>query len=142
MKTPQTPLHPDHVRRLRRVSRLARLMDTAIRIPGTGIRFGGDSVLGLIPGIGDLAGGAIGLYIVNEARQLGLPTSKIVKMLSNLGLDVVIGAVPLAGDVADVFFKAHRRNLNIILEHFGEADTDFGEKMRERPMKDITPKRR
>ncbi|MEH6718299.1 MAG: DUF4112 domain-containing protein [Aurantimonas endophytica] len=142
MKTPQTPLHPDHVRRLRRVSRLARLMDTAIRIPGTGIRFGGDSVLGLIPGIGDLAGGAIGLYIVNEARQLGLPTSKIVKMLGNLGLDVVIGAVPLAGDVADVFFKAHRRNLNIILEHFGEADTDFGEKMRERPMKDTTPKRR
>lgn len=142
MKRPQTPLHPDHVRRLRRVSRLARLMDTAIRIPGTGIRFGGDSVLGLIPGIGDVAGGAIGLYIVNEARQLGLPTSKIVKMLGNLGLDVVIGAVPLAGDVADVFFKAHRRNLNIILEHFGEANTDLGETMRERPMKDITPKRR
>ncbi|UIJ73045.1 DUF4112 domain-containing protein [Aurantimonas sp. HBX-1] len=142
MKNPQTPLHPDHVRRLRRVSRLARLMDTAIRIPGTSIRFGGDSVLGLIPGVGDVAGGAVGLYIVNEARRLGLPTSKIVKMLGNLGLDVVVGAVPLAGDVADLFFKAHRRNLNIILEHFGEADTELGETMRERPMKDVTPKRR
>ena len=142
MNGPQTSLHPEQIQRLRRVSRLARLMDTAIRIPGTSIRFGGDQIIGLVPGFGDLAGGAIGLYIVNEARKLGLPRRKIMRMVSNLGFDVVLGSVPLAGDVADVFFKAHRRNLNIILEHFGEADTDFGDKMRERPMKDVTPKRR
>ncbi|RYE78399.1 MAG: DUF4112 domain-containing protein, partial [Hyphomicrobiales bacterium] len=58
--------YAERLRRLKRISRLARLMDTAIAIPGTGIRFGADSVIGIVPGIGDAAGGLIGLYMVNE----------------------------------------------------------------------------
>ncbi|MEF2552682.1 DUF4112 domain-containing protein [Aurantimonas sp. A2-1-M11] len=134
-------LHAEHQRRLKRISRVARLMDTAIRIPGTGIRFGGDSVLGLIPGVGDAAGSLIGVYIINEARRLGLPRHKLAKMVGNLGVDFAVGVVPLLGDVFDVFFKAHRRNLDIVLEHFGEDDTAFGDALRDPPMKDITPKR-
>ena len=141
MNAADPSLHADHQRRLTRISRVARLMDTAIRIPGTGIRFGGDSVLGLIPGVGDAAGSLVGIYILNEARRLGVPKHKLVKMAGNLGVDFAVGAVPLLGDVFDVFYKAHRRNLDIVLDHFGEAGTAYGEALRDPPMKDITPKR-
>jgi hypothetical protein len=112
---------PDQRERLRRIRRLhgiARLMDTAIRIPGTGVRFGADSVFGLIPVIGDVGGALVGLYIVNEARRMGVPPARLVQMIGNLAVDSVIGSVPVAGDLFDVFFKSHRRNLDIILDHF------------------------
>ncbi|MGK9055452.1 DUF4112 domain-containing protein [Xaviernesmea oryzae] len=109
----------EHLRRLRRLGTIARLMDTAIRIPGTGIRFGADSVFGLIPVVGDAGGALVGLYIVNEARRLGLPPAKLVQMLGNIAADTVLGSVPVAGDVFDLFFKSHRRNLQLILDHFG-----------------------
>jgi len=105
--------------RIRRAIRLARLMDTAVRIPGLGIRFGADAILGLIPGIGDIAGSLVGLVIINEARRLGLPRDKLARMLVNLGLDAASGTIPIAGDLFDVYFKSHRRNAQIILDHFG-----------------------
>ena len=109
----------ERLRRLRRLSGIARLMDTAIGIPGTRIRFGADSVFGIIPIIGDAGGALVGLYIVNEARRLGVPPAKLVQMLGNIAVDSVIGSVPLAGDLFDVFFKSHRRNVDLILDHFG-----------------------
>ncbi|MBC8130442.1 MAG: DUF4112 domain-containing protein [Rhizobiaceae bacterium] len=127
----------DRLRRLRRISRLARTMDSAIRIPGTGIRFGADSVLGIVPGIGDAAGGLIGLYMINEARKLGLPGHKLAKMAGNIGLDAVIGSVPLLGDIFDVYFKSHKRNANMILDHFEEDRVHLDPDV----MKDITPRK-
>tara|TARA_R110002020_G_scaffold370006_1_gene581760 strand:+ start:255 stop:701 length:447 start_codon:yes stop_codon:yes gene_type:complete len=129
----------EHLRRLRRVAKVARLMDTAIRIPGTGISFGGDSIVGLVPGVGDAATAVVSLWIVNEARRLGMPVHKLVKMLANVGVDTVGGAVPLVGDVFDLFFKANRKNLAMILDHFGE-DGLIDDRGDVRPMKDITPK--
>nr|WP_244639344.1 DUF4112 domain-containing protein [Aureimonas endophytica] len=126
----------DTLRRLDRIARLARLMDTAIRVPGIGLRFGLDSVIGLFPGIGDAAGGLIGLYIINEARRLGLPKRKLARMIGNVLVDTAVGSVPLAGDVFDVYFKAHKRNANMILDHFGGARRDLDERL----MKDITPR--
>lgn len=108
----------DHQRRLRRLQTLARVMDTALVIPGTNIRFGADAILGLIPGGGDLVGAAIGLAIVNEARRLGVPRAVMARMILNIGLDTVLGSVPLLGDVFDVYFKANRRNAQLVLEHF------------------------
>ena len=108
----------ERLRRLRRLSGIARLMDTAIGIPGTRIRFGADSVFGLIPLVGDAGGALVGLYIVNEARKLGLPPAKLTRMLGNVAADSVLGSVPLAGDVFDLFFKSHRRNVKMILDHF------------------------
>ena len=101
-------------------------MDTALRLPGTRISLGSDSVLGLIPGIGDFAGAAVSLFIVNEARRLGVPNDKLAKMLVNVGVDTVAGSVPLFGDVFDVYFKSNRRNLALVLDHFGldHADLD------------------
>ena len=110
--------HVEKLKRLRRLNGIARLMDTAIRIPGTGIRFGADSVFGLSPVIGDVGGALVGLYLINEARRMGVPSAKLVQMLGNLGVDAFVGSVPVAGDLFDLFFKSHRRNLDIILDHF------------------------
>ena len=122
----------DLLRRLNRLNALARLMDTAIQVPGTNIRFGADALIGLIPGVGDAGGALVGLYIVNEARRLGVPKRKIAKMLTNLGVDAAVGAVPLAGDLFDVYFKSHKRNIQIVLDHFD---------LERRDIKDVTPTR-
>lgn len=65
-----------------------------------------------------MAGACVGLAIVNEARKLGLPKEKVAKMLYNVGLDAVVGSVPLVGDLFDIYFKSHRRNVQLILDHF------------------------
>ena len=116
----------DHLMRLRRIRGLARLMDTALRITGTGVSLGADSVLGLIPGIGDCGAAAVSLFIVNEARRLGVPKETLFRMLVNVGFDTVAGSVPVLGDVFDVYFKSNRRNLQLVLDHFGldHADLD------------------
>jgi hypothetical protein len=118
----------DHLARLRRMRGLARLMDTALRIPGTRFSFGADSIMGLVPGVGDFAGAAISLYIVNEARRLGVPNDKLFKMLVNIGFDAAAGSVPLVGDLFDVYFKSNRRNLDLVLEHFGLDHSDLDRK--------------
>ncbi|NUS68036.1 MAG: DUF4112 domain-containing protein [Ensifer adhaerens] len=116
----------EHLARLRRIRGLARLMDTTLRVPGTRIWLGADSVLGLIPGVGDFAAAAVGLLIIHEARRLGVPNDRLVKMLVNVGFDTVAGSVPVFGDVFDVYFKSNRRNLQLVLDHFGldHADLD------------------
>ncbi|MCF6368030.1 DUF4112 domain-containing protein [Rhizobium halophilum] len=113
------------LRRLRRLSNAARLMDTAVRIPGTGIRLGADSLMGLIPVVGDAGGAMVGLAIVYEARRLGVPPHKLGRMLGNLAVDAAVGSVPLLGDVFDVYFKAHRRNIGMILDHFEVDPADL-----------------
>ncbi|MCJ8520066.1 hypothetical protein ABID21_003064 [Pseudorhizobium tarimense] len=107
------------LRRLRRLNSAARLMDTAVRIPGTGIRLGADSLMGLLPVVGDFGGAAVGLAMIYEARRLGVPSHKLGKMLGNLAVDAAVGSVPILGDVFDVYFKSHRRNIGLILDHFG-----------------------
>ena len=115
----------DQLRRLRRLAKLARFMDTAVGIPGTRFRFGADALLGIVPIFGDATGAIIGLAIVNEGRRLGLPKRKIARMLYNLGLDATIGAVPLVGDAFDIFFKAHKRNIRVIMDHFALTENDL-----------------
>lgn len=106
------------LRRLRRLHAAARLMDTALRIPGTGIRLGADSLMGLVPVLGDAGGAIIGLGIVNEARKLGVPAHKLRQMVGNLAVDATVGSIPVLGDLFDVYYKPHRRNIQMILEHF------------------------
>ena len=100
-----------------RVRSLARVLDTALRIPGTGIRFGLDSVLGLIPGVGDLTGAALSGYIVLAAARSGVPASVLTRMVLNLGVDTLVGTIPLLGDLFDVGFRANTRNA-ALLERF------------------------
>ena len=118
------------LRRLRRLNNLARLLDTAVRVPGTGIRFGADSLLGLLPVVGDVSGAIIGLAIVNEGRKLGVPPDKLARMLTNIAGDAAVGSVPLPGDAFDGNFKAHKRNIGIILDHFDVEAAELAEPRR------------
>ena len=110
-------LGPDEEIALRRVARLAHWLDDRFRIPGTGRRVGVDGLLGLIPGIGDTATTLVAAYIVLEAARLGVPKRTIARMLANVGVDFVIGLVPLVGDLADLAWKANRRNARLLHDH-------------------------
>jgi len=100
--------------RLSRLETLATLLDTALVFPGTNVRFGLDALVGLIPGVGDMITTAISLYIVHEARLLGAPVHIIIRMLGNVTVDGLVGAIPVAGDTFDVFFRANKRNVRIL----------------------------
>lgn len=103
--------------RVARLERLARFMDAAVAIPGTRIRLGADSVVGLVPGVGDLIAKIAAAYILYEAHQLGLPKHKLLRMGGNVLVDLAFGVVPVAGDVFDVFWRANMRNLRIVRDH-------------------------
>ena len=94
--------------------RVSRLLDSQWRIPGTGIRFGIDPLLGLVPGLGDVATGLASAYIVLVARRLGLPNHVVARMAGNIAVDVVFGSIPLLGSVFDLFYKANRRNFRLL----------------------------
>jgi len=102
--------------RIARIDALATLLDTALVIPGTGIRVGLDGLIGLFPVIGDAITSALSLFIVHEAYQLGAPGHVIVRMLGNVALDGALGAVPLVGDAFDVLWRANRRNVRLLTE--------------------------
>jgi hypothetical protein len=107
--------------RIARIDRLATLLDARFAIPFTKFRFGADSLIGLAPGLGDVVTTALSLYIVYEAHKLGAPKHVIARMLGNVALDGLIGAVPVAGDVFDVIWRANRRNVRILREHLDRA---------------------
>jgi hypothetical protein len=107
--------------RVARIDWLATLLDTRFVIPFTKFRFGADSLIGVAPGLGDVVTTALSLYIVYEAHKLGAPKHLIARMLGNVALDGVIGAVPVAGDVFDVLWRANRRNVRILREHLDRA---------------------
>jgi hypothetical protein len=98
------------------VTQLARVLDTALRIPGTRIRFGLDAILGIVPGVGDAIGALLGGYILWTAVRAGAPRLVLGRMLANIGVDAIVGAVPVAGTVFDVAFKAHRRNAQLLAD--------------------------
>jgi len=100
-----------------RLDAIARLLDSRWRVPGTGIRFGADAVLNLVPGFGLLAAKGVSAYLIWEARRLGVPFGTLLRMVGNVGLDAVISAVPLAGWVGDVFYRANLRNMALLREH-------------------------
>jgi hypothetical protein len=111
---------PSQADSIARITALAKFLDSAFVIPGTNRRFGMDSVIGLVPGVGDAISAVLASYIIWEARQLGLPRWKIARMVGNVAFDTALGAIPIAGDVFDVFFKANQRNLRIIHDHIGK----------------------
>jgi hypothetical protein len=108
--------------RIARLDKLATLLDVAFRIPFTKFRFGVDGLIGLAPGLGDIVTTGLSLWIVHEAYQLGVPKPMLVRMLGNVAVDGLIGAVPVAGDVFDVLWRANRRNVRILREHFERED--------------------
>ena len=100
-----------------RLGALSRLLDSAVRVPGTNIRFGADALLNLIPGVGLLTSKGLSAYLIWEARRLGVPTGTLLRMVGNIGVDFAISAVPLVGWVGDVFFRSNLRNMALLHDH-------------------------
>jgi hypothetical protein len=96
------------------VEALAWLLDNSIPIPGTGRRIGLDAVVGLVPGLGDVLSGGLGLLVVVRGAQLGVPGVVLARMLANVAVDFAIGSIPLIGDAFDLWFKANQRNVGLI----------------------------
>jgi hypothetical protein len=103
--------------RIARIETLATLLDTAFLVPGTNFRLGFDALVGLVPGIGDALTAALSLWLVKEAHALGAPGHLVARMLGNIAIDSVVGAVPVLGDVFDVVWKSNRRNLHLLRRH-------------------------
>lgn len=107
-----------HQERLARLDALANFMDSAVVIPGTNVRFGADALIGLVPGIGDVLSAGISCVIVLEARRMGAPAHVITRMIGNIAIDGVVGAIPVLGDLFDVAFRANLRNMRLLRRHF------------------------
>lgn len=117
-------------RRLERLERLATNMDALFRVPGTNIRVGADSIVGLVPGIGDAAALAPSVYIIVQSRRMGAPWPLIGRMTFNVGVDAALGSVPLVGDLFDVGWKGNLRNTRLLrrhLERSGKVSADEDE---------------
>lgn len=125
--TPTRPLIPELIDKrsaapggapdLEHLKLLARLMDSAFEIPGLRLRFGLDAILGLLPGIGDLASSFVSLYILQEAQRRGVSRVTLTRMSFNTLVDLLIGSIPLLGDAFDVVWKSNQKNVELLIQH-------------------------
>lgn len=107
--------HPAAVRA--RIEAVEMVLERALVVPGTQLRFGLDSVIGLVPGIGDIISGLMGAYILWEARNLGMSKWTLWRMAGNVGVDTALGVIPLVGDLFDFAFRSNSRNLRLVRRH-------------------------
>ncbi|WP_338467006.1 DUF4112 domain-containing protein [Novosphingobium sp. ZN18A2] len=124
MDIPSLGNDPASVRQ--RLEIMEQLLENAFAIPGTTRRVGLDAIVGLIPVAGDLITAAMGAWIVWEARNLGLPKWKLLRMAGNVGFDLAIGAVPVIGDAADFLFRSNTRNMKIVRKHLDRHHPETG----------------
>jgi hypothetical protein len=113
----ELPLGNDARSIRRRIEALERMLEGMIEIPVLRRRFGLDAIVGVIPVVGDVMTAALGLYLVWEARNLGLSRWQLWRMLASVGFDTAVGAVPLAGDLFDLLYRSNSRNLRVIRKH-------------------------
>ena len=114
--------------KLLRLKRLSHNLDEAFTIPGTERKIGIDPIIGLIPGGGDLIGGALSIYIMHAGIRMGMPRSVIIRMFGNIALEFIIGCIPIIGDLFDVMWKSNQRNVKLIEDSIisEEKNTIFG----------------
>ncbi len=113
-----TVTHADDVHAEERA--LAHLLDSAFRVPGTNWRFGLDGLLGLVPGIGDAAGLVLSSGVIVRAVSKGARGATVVRMVGNVAVDAVLGAIPVIGSVFDFGFKANNRNITLLERHLDD----------------------
>ena len=113
---------------LKQLRSLTHTLDNAFEIPGTGYRVGWDAIIGLIPGVGDAIMLVPSGYIIYQAYRLGAPRSTLTRMVLNIGLETVVGSVPLVGDLFDATWKSNARNLHLLEQHLGPSDEVMFEK--------------
>ena len=125
----KTPIPTNQIAKVNRLRRMSRLLDNAIPIPGTKIRFGLDPILGLLPGGGDTVTGGLSAYIVVEAARMGLPRELLWKMVGNILLDSFAGTIPVLGDLFDVAWKSNVKNIELLEKHLDIGETTKGDRL-------------
>lgn len=121
------PSRAEQEQTIARLKRLAGWMDSAFEIPGTSYRIGLDSLIGLVPGIGDLITSVVSAEFVRQAIKMGARKRIIAQMVGNIGLDLLVGAVPLLGDIFDVAFKSNSKNAKLLENEFLRETTVEGQ---------------
>lgn len=114
--TPRSPIPPTP-ETLEALRRYAVLLDSQFRVPGTNIRFGLDAIIGLIPGIGDISTPVFAALIIMQGVRMRVPVVVQARMVLNAAIDMLLGFVPILGDLADIGFKANLRNLALLERH-------------------------
>lgn len=104
------------------IDTLSSLMDNRFRIPFTNIRFGVDFLIGLVPYAGDMVSFSISSLLVVAMARHGASGSVLAKMVGNIVLDTLVGAIPIIGDIFDLTYKSNRRNVNLLKEHYHEGE--------------------
>ena len=135
MTIPDHIHHKDKEALVQSVEKLARLMDSRFNLPGIPIRLGLDTIIGLIPGIGDTIGLGISGYIIAQSKRVGVNRTTIYKMIANVFIDWLIGIVPILGDLFDWGWQANNRNAGLLRQHFEKQLVEVGEPQ----MIDVTP---
>ncbi len=100
---------------------VSTFLDNQFRIPGTETRFGLDFIIGLVPGAGDIASLGISSVLVLTMVRYGASGRVILQMLWNIFLDTTVGAIPILGDIFDLYFKSNRRNFELLKQHYGDG---------------------
>ena len=111
------PVEMDTRHRIESLRKLQHLLDNAFRVPGTNLRFGWDPIIGAVPWVGDALAALLAGAIVVQAHRMRVPRVVQARMLLNTAIDVVIGLVPVVGDVADVFWKSNAKNFLLLERH-------------------------
>lgn len=102
---------------LARLRKLAVAMDSAFKIPGTSVRLGWDAILGFVPVVGDVLTLAPSAFIIRESHRMGAPAHLLARMGANTAIDVVLGSIPLVGDLFDIGWQSKTRNVNLLHSH-------------------------
>ncbi len=116
----------DNEARAKRIARVANAFDSRFEVPGIGLKLGYDSLLGLVPGIGDLVTSAAGGYVIYEAAKSGARKRILARMLFNTVLDSTLGSVPLLGDIFDMAFRSNTRNAKLALAEMNRQAAEKG----------------
>jgi len=118
-------LSAEELRKIRAsVGQISRWMDTAFELPLVGWRFGLDAIIGLIPGLGDAATTVVSLYLLALAGRAGVPKITLARMGLNVAVDMILGALPLVGDVFDIWWKANQRNAMLLDQRIAQSGKD------------------
>lgn len=126
---------------LRRLDRLAKLMDGQFKLPVVRYRIGLDPILGLVPGGGDWVAWVAAAYILWGAARIGAPTYLVLRMAGNVATDLILGSVPLIGDIFDATFKCNRRNVDLLLDFYDFEPGEGGGRSLPTRKPDETPAR-
>jgi hypothetical protein len=127
----QFDLSSDPQAALVRLKALEQLLDRQFSIAG--VQFGIDSIIGLVPVVGDLIAGAMGLYVISEARRLGVSRWTMARMYTNWGIDVTVGAIPIVGDMFDLAFKSNTKNVKLLIAELERREAK-GQRNPSRPL--------